>query len=121
MKIQREGFLAAVMAIAAANTAMGCKAKIGDDATPEGANGPVAEGLGSPTIEGVASPANRVGPVKEAGLGPVKEAGLGPIKPLTPPVQEAPGWGAPANTAPTAPVNNGWGSPPPPPPTTHPA
>jgi hypothetical protein len=106
MKIHREGFLAAAMAIAAAN-AIGCKAKIGDDATPENAS-PTAEGIGAPTQEGAAVNNNRGAP--PPGAAPIFNR---PIGPLNGPAQEtAPaGWGAPPTPAPAATQPNGWAAP----------
>ena len=106
MKIHREGFLAAVLAISAANAAVGCKAKYGDDATPE--NNPSAESAASPVGEsGQTTPANNKplpAPNAEGGnrLNPL------PIKPLLHPADEtAPGWGSPPATAAPAPVYYG--------------
>ena len=111
MKIHREGFLAAVLAISAANAAVGCKAKYGDDATPE--NNPSAESAASPVGEsGQTTPANNKplpAPNAEGGnrLNPL------PIKPLLHPADEtAPGWGSPpATAAPAATTPAGWGKP----------
>ena len=110
MKINRDHFLAAAFLIGAMNTGA-CKAKIGEDATPEGTN--QAEGVGSPTQEGAV-------PVNQANA-PAREGGAtnGKLGPLKGPAAESPtspaaehGWGSPAPTATVAPAaTNPWGSP----------
>ena len=93
MKINRDHFLAAAFVIGAMNAAA-CKAKIGEDATPEGTN--QAEGVGAPATETGLAPGNQAQAPK-----------------LVPPLKSPTNEGAVnAPAAETAPAG-GWGAPPP--------
>src|SRR5262245_5109514 len=101
MKINREHFLTAALMIGAMN-ATSCKARIGEEATPEGAH---AKAVGAPSNES-AGPATGTKPIA---LNPAKE-GVGPAKEGSWPAPSAePGkepTGGPTRPLPTTPTRN---------------